>query len=182
MTDDPVKDALTSLYRRYRAIEEQKDMHRAKLEELETESAKLQPKIVALAMALDDEIRPDSDLGLFLAETAAAGLTDGVRTVLRATDVCRTPTEIRDGLLRLGYDLSGYSNVLASIHTILGRLRESGEVKKVVSNRKGAKETGYIWKTDPKETEKSDLAKKLRADIDYLRTERSGDPLTKRDA
>ncbi|MGI8732677.1 MAG: hypothetical protein ACR2LM_05180 [Pyrinomonadaceae bacterium] len=180
MSEDPVKMALDALFAKHRAIDAERYILRFQIEELESEDAKLQQKIVALAQALDQEPDPQSPLGMFLAEIAASGLTDGVRTVLRATDLCRTPTEIRDGLLRLGYDLSGYSNILASIHTILGRLRESGEVEKVTSSRKGGKETGYIWKIDAKEKEKSDLAKEVKKDLDYLRTEKAVDPLSKR--
>ena len=180
MNEDPVKLALDALFAKHRALSADRDILRFQIEELESEDAKLQQKIVALAQALDEEVDPQSPLGLFLAEISAAGLTEGVRTVLRATDVCRTPTEIRDGLLRLGYDLSRYSNVLASVHTILGRLRESGEVEKVISRRKGGKEIGYIWKTDGKEKEKSDLAKEVKKGMDYLRVEIAPDPLSKR--
>jgi hypothetical protein len=177
MSDDPVKSALAALFDRHRLMVREKVYHELRAAEMESEAAKLLPKIVALANALDEPVDPNSELGTFLTELAASGLTDGVRTVLRATDTCKTPMEIRDGLLRLGYDLSGYSNVLASIHTILGRLRDSGEVKKVVSTRRGGKETGYIWKAEPKQ--ESDLAKQLKKDLDYLRTERRPDPLSK---
>ena len=176
--EDPVKTALDSLFAKHRQLSAERQILERKIRELESEDAKLQPKIVALAQALDEDLNPNGPLGLYLAEISASGLTEGVRTILRAVNVCRTPTEIRDGLLRLGYDLSGYNNVLASIHTILGRLRESGEIDKVTSTRKGGKETGYIWKAEPQQ--ESDLAKKLKQDLDYLRTEKPVDPLSKR--
>src|SRR5215217_4571484 len=132
MEDDPVKAALLSLFEKHQELENTKAFCRSMLQDLESEDAKLQPKIVALASALDEEIDPESPLAHYLTEIAAAGLTEGVRAVLRANETCLTPTEIRDGLLRLGYDLKGYTNVLASVHTILGRLIESDEIEKKV--------------------------------------------------
>ena len=103
-------------------------------------------KIVALALAtgLDEPIEPDSPLGKYLTEIIAAGLTEGVRAVLRGNPSWMSPPEIRNGLVRLGYDLSRYTNVLASIHTILGRLRKGGKVSNGI--RKPGRETVYRWK------------------------------------
>ena len=172
--EDPVKLALDSLFARHRMLSAERDIHRLKIEALESEDAKLQPKIVALAAALDTPVDPESDLGKYLEEIAAAGFTEGIRTVLRAAaGVCRTPTEIRDGLLRLGYDLSGQSSAMSSIHAILPRLVEKGEVAKV--KKAITKETAYLWKADPQQT--SELAKQLKIDLDYLRTEKKPDPL-----
>jgi hypothetical protein len=175
MDEDPVKAALQSLFEKHIELEQTKNFCRSMLESLEAEDAKLQPKIVALASALDTPVDPESDLGKYLTEIAASGITEGVRTVLRAAAACRTPIEIREGLLRLGYNLSGQNSAMASIHTILLRLIDKGEVEKV--KRARTKEVAYMWKAEPQET--SELAKQLKMDLDYLRTERKPDPLSK---
>ena len=60
--------------------------------------------------------------------TAPMGLTDGCRLALRS-GAPMTPREVRDRLEAIGFDLSEYSNALASIHTVLRRLNEAGEIR-----------------------------------------------------
>jgi hypothetical protein len=84
--------------------------------------------------------------------TGKPGLTDAVRAALKAFNRPLTPVEVRDGLISLGYDLSIYGNVLASIHTILKRLVDNEEVKEVEKDGKKAYESQslanvYIHKT-----------------------------------
>jgi hypothetical protein len=79
------------------------------------------------------------------------GLTDSIRLVMQSSNKHLTPPEVRDGLLLAGFDLSAYSNVLTSIHTVLRRLVASGEVMPSVKDGK----TAYKWKgcdplTNPK--------------------------------
>src|SRR5216684_6331356 len=50
------------------------------------------------------------------------GLTDACRAVLRNAAIPMSPTEVRDRLVAIGFDLSKYSNELAAIHTVLRRL------------------------------------------------------------
>jgi hypothetical protein len=70
------------------------------------------------------------------------GLTDAVREVLKTdTHTYFSPVNVRDRLRGRGYDISKYKNVLASIHTILKRLKDQDEVKDV--NRDGR--TVYKW-------------------------------------
>jgi hypothetical protein len=65
--------------------------------------------------------------------TIPYGLTDACRVILRNADVALSPTEVRDRLFAIGFDLSKYSNELAAIHTILRRLNDSGEVRFIAS-------------------------------------------------
>jgi hypothetical protein len=67
----------------------------------------------------------------------AMSLADACRAVLKTTMTSMTPKEVRDGIKRLGYDLSGKSNAMASIHSVLKRLAESGNV-----HREGSQ---YLW-------------------------------------
>jgi hypothetical protein len=53
-----------------------------------------------------------------------------------------TAIEVRDRLASIGLDLTKYSNPLASIHTVLKRMRASGEA--VERDREGHERTAYI--------------------------------------
>jgi hypothetical protein len=63
-----------------------------------------------------------------LTPTVPLGLTDAIRLVMR-TGVPLTPTEVRERLQGIGFDLGKYANDLAAVHTILKRLNSSGELR-----------------------------------------------------
>ena len=74
------------------------------------------------------------------------GLTDAVRDLLKSHHpYSHTPVQIRDGLKEKGYGISKHKNPLASIHTVLKRLVEKGEIRE--GNRDGR--TVYIWTIKP---------------------------------
>src|SRR6476660_4758603 len=60
--------------------------------------------------------------------TVPLGLTDACRLVLRNATQPLTALEVRDRLASIGVDLEKHSNPLASIHTVLKRLHEAGEL------------------------------------------------------
>jgi hypothetical protein len=76
-----------------------------------------------------------------LTPTVPWGLTDACRVVLRS-GLPMAPTDVRDRLLAIGFDLSKYSNDLAAIHTVLKRLNEGGELRFLVA---GPKQGAYLW-------------------------------------
>jgi hypothetical protein len=80
------------------------------------------------------------------------GLSDAVREVLKTSDSFISPVFIRDFLRDNGYEISKYKNALASIHTVLKRLRSQGEV--FDSNREGR--TVYKW--NPKQNPEPEFA------------------------
>src|SRR5437899_10089367 len=51
--------------------------------------------------------------------TVSWGLTEACRSILRNAARPMTPVEVRNRLAAVGFDLSRYSNDLASIHTVL---------------------------------------------------------------
>ena len=70
------------------------------------------------------------------------GLTDAVRKALQSlSSMSLSPVQVRNRMEKLGYDLSSYKNVLASIHTILKRLKRKGEV----TSRERDGKTVYRW-------------------------------------
>jgi len=60
------------------------------------------------------------------------GLTEAIRWVFRQPLlVPLTPTQVRDRMAEMGYDLSKYKHVMPPIHNTLKRMKEAGEVKEV---------------------------------------------------
>jgi hypothetical protein len=74
------------------------------------------------------------------------GLTDACRAILRNAGIPMSPTEVRDRLTAIGFDLSRYSNELAAIHTVLRRLNESGELRFIAAPGKHL----YRWNVPPR--------------------------------
>lgn len=81
---------------------------------------------------------------LGLTPTVPLGLTDACRLALRGAGLPLTPLEVRDRLVSMGVDLSGYSNDLSAIHTVLKRLNEAGEIK-FITKGTGSGKPAYIW-------------------------------------
>jgi hypothetical protein len=76
-----------------------------------------------------------------LTPTVPWGLTDACRVVLRG-GLPMSPTDVRERLLAIGFDLSKYSSDLAAIHTVLKRLNESGELRFLAG---GPRQGAYLW-------------------------------------
>jgi len=79
---------------------------------------------------------------LGLTPTVPLGLTEAIRLVVRGAGVPMTPTEVRDRLRAIGFDVSRYVNDLAAVHTILKRLNESGELRFIA---RGVGTHQYVW-------------------------------------
>src|SRR5258707_4099095 len=86
-----------------------------------------------------------------LTPTVPLGLTDACRLIVRGAGVPLAPTDVRQRLQTIGFDLSKYANDLAAIHTILKRLNESGELRFVsrafvpVGGTDHRKAHAYMW-------------------------------------
>jgi hypothetical protein len=60
------------------------------------------------------------------------GLTEAIRWVFRQPLVLPlTPTQVRDRMAEMGYDLSKYKFVMPPIHNTLKRMKEAGEIREV---------------------------------------------------
>jgi hypothetical protein len=60
------------------------------------------------------------------------GLSEAIRWVFRQPHILPlTPTQVRDELARMGYDLEKYAHVMPPIHNTLKRMKEAGEIKEV---------------------------------------------------
>jgi len=77
--------------------------------------------------------------------TVPLGLTDACRLVLRNSADPLTALELRDRLVSIGVDLDKHSNPLASIHTVLRRLQESGELVERERDDERSSKTAYSF-------------------------------------
>jgi hypothetical protein len=60
------------------------------------------------------------------------GLTEAIRWVFRQPLLLPlTPTQVRDRMAEMGYDLSKYKHVMPPIHNTLKRMKEAGEIREV---------------------------------------------------
>jgi hypothetical protein len=60
---------------------------------------------------------------------AKPGFTDAIRRLFRIHQRALSPTEIRDDLLKMAIG-EGQVNLLSSIHTVLRRMAEAGEIER----------------------------------------------------
>lgn len=60
---------------------------------------------------------------------AKPGFTEAIRRLFRIHQKSLSPPEIRDDLLKMGIGV-GQVNLLSSIHTVLRRMAEAGEIEK----------------------------------------------------
>lgn len=74
------------------------------------------------------QLREESDRGV----GQEMGLTEAIRWVFRQPHILPlTPTQVRDELAKMGYDLEKYAHVMPPIHNTLKRMKEAGEIKEV---------------------------------------------------
>lgn len=60
------------------------------------------------------------------------GLTEAIRWVFRQPLLLPlTPTQVRDHLAQMDYELDKYKHVMPPIHNTLKRMKEAGEIKEV---------------------------------------------------
>src|SRR2546427_2501609 len=83
--------------------------------------ARLTEKIIQLAIASDDKTLIDA-----VRET---GLTDAIRSVLKAADVPLAAPDIRKRLEEVGFPVADYQNFLATLYLTLQRLQKQNEVQ-----------------------------------------------------
>jgi hypothetical protein len=122
VTNDTYKTALDAAISEYEALGEQR-------QDIDKRLAQLAQTIGTLSRLLGH------------VPTVPLGLTDACRLVTRA-GVPMTPTEVRDRLKAMGFDLSGYASELSAIHTVLKRLNEAGELR-IVPRPSG--KDAYLW-------------------------------------
>lgn len=83
-------------------------------------------------------------LGMVFDEEEEMGLTDAIRQAFKShVPNALIPTEIRDRLKATGYDITKHGNVLASIHSVVNRLSQRGEIVNAGQRTDG--KVAYRW-------------------------------------
>jgi hypothetical protein len=138
--EDSYRQAISDLQRELQNRTEQRD-------ELNRRIALLEAALANLAVVVDDE-------------PFEGGLAKAIRTVLkRVPGKPFHPTEVRDGLKAIGYDISKHTNIMASVHSVLKRMTEgpNAAVQPIRSNAQG----GQLYRWKPAVTLKDALIEKL---------------------
>lgn len=108
-------------------------------EDLEIQIARQKRKVAALheLAQSEDDAPPLSGL--------VDGLTDACRVVFMSFDKPLLPVEVRDKVQALG--IRPQSNLLASVHTTIRRMKQAGEIKEVFqpAGIGGAAIAAYQW-------------------------------------
>jgi hypothetical protein len=97
------------------------------------------PIVEKLAVLAGEELPPDvreridalnkMKLG---SQVEDLGLTDAIRWAFKQpTLLPLTPTDVRDRLAEMGFDLSKYTHMMPPIHNTLNRMKENGEIREV---------------------------------------------------
>ncbi len=133
LSDSEKKVVKSYMEKLFQVIRERKALDR-KIQDLETSIRSI------LALHEEEDVIPylDSLYELLPPE----GFTDAIRKVLRSSEEALTPAEVKENLPEIGFSLEGYSNPLASIHTILKRLAGTESVDQEMKDGK----TAYKWK------------------------------------
>jgi hypothetical protein len=126
MSKDEYRRALDAAVREYEKLSAE---HAA----LEARLSQLQHSIAALNKLCGYE------------PTVPLGLTDACRLVLRNATHPMTAVEVRERLASIGVDLEKHSNPLASIHTVLKRLHEAGELAERDRGDEPSSRTAYVF-------------------------------------
>jgi hypothetical protein len=129
MTTDDYRRALATAIREYEALGQQR-------QDIDKRLAEVAQTIGTLSRLCG------------LVPTVPLGLTDACRLVVRGAGVPVTPTDVRQRLQSIGFDLSKYANDLAAIHTVLKRLNESGELRLIPRGNEPGKHA-YFWNHGP---------------------------------
>jgi hypothetical protein len=136
-------------------------------EQLATKIAKQQTRVAALAALCETSEEVDK-----MTEMDLGGLTNACRTVFRAAgNRGLMPTEVRGALERLRFPIQTHKNILASIHTVIRRLEEVGEIQKAIHDKHaGEDKSVYQW-AGPNYGASNSLANQM-ADVDRDRRRR----------
>jgi hypothetical protein len=151
MTENAYRDAIDAAIQELSELMKKEEELREELEQVEERTSRL--RLAVYAMSEVSGIPAEYERPELFPEFIAAdtGFTDAIRQVIVNTyPQFVTPVSLRDALQKRGFDIAKYSNPLASIHTILKRLRDKGEVEE------HADDTGkmmYLWGKKGKRTD-----------------------------
>jgi hypothetical protein len=111
-------------------------------EDLETKIARQQTRVAALGALCDESKEVEK-----MTEMDLGGFTNACRTAFRAAgNRGLMPTEVRGALEQLRFPTRTHRNILASIHTVIRRLEQAGEIRKAIHDKHdGQDKSVYAW-------------------------------------
>jgi hypothetical protein len=131
--------------RQFALVQEISDAEMRKAD-LENEMANLKATIAKLQPLCGETPDPDDLSGL--------GFSEAVKKAIYLSGTSRlSPNEVKEVLEKRGFSLSGYSNPMASIYTILNRLKERDEI---VAEWEGLR---VFYKANPKKFRRGRIAR-----------------------
>ncbi len=139
------KKLLEQEVRELESLLEQREAFKRELEGINSAVSRLREGVIGLAALAGVDLKAQKP-ELFAAPVKAdLGLTDAIRKTLKENEEeFVSPTEIRDYLhLDLKFPIHLHKNPLASIHSVLKRLIDSGQA--VAAEDKKTKRTLYAW-------------------------------------
>ena len=146
------KQTLFAARKEYSELIQGRDEIDSRQADLDIEREKLEKRILQLQKTIESlsELVGESPLikklasaNPFKGQYDSLKLTEAIRRVLQSADHYWTPINVREALQAQQYDLSGYTNALASIHAVLKRIYESGQALRMAGADGKAM---YRWK------------------------------------
>jgi hypothetical protein len=145
MADDYIKKALYESAKDLAELYKQdQDLLRQHVQ-VQRKKFVLLTKIHSLA-AICDDIPANSDILQIVKKFPKESLNDAIQHILSGTGEWMSPAQIREYLIRFRIDLTRYKNPGSSIHTILGRLVESGKVRQKLNEK--TKRQVFRWQDE----------------------------------
>jgi hypothetical protein len=150
------KQALAAARTEHHQLIQQRDVIEAAQADIDLKKETLEKRILQLQQTIASlsELTGESTFSKAMTQSIQGRfdnlkLAEACRKVLQSANKYWSPVEVRDALLLQSYDLAGYTNALASIHAVLKRLHESGDVARIPG---GDGKAMYRWKaTVPEE-------------------------------
>ena len=133
------KKVLDNAQKQLAEMRAERDILDVRLNDLNTQIVQLEQVLSSLEPMASEAPHDDA---VRVEGVAHLELAHAIREVLKMSEQYRTPRGVRDSLKASGYDLDQHSNPLASIHGVLKRFAESGEVDSLETKGK----TYYRWK------------------------------------
>ena len=120
------------------AAQREYDGLQTKRAEIQARIARLKETIVSLAYLVNEEGQSES------LDTSGMGLTEAVAKVLRLSGMALTPANVRDELVRMGFDTKRYAEIIPTVTKVLKRLHEKGHVDVSVTRDANERKL-YTW-------------------------------------
>ena len=131
MSNEHIKKALHETLKEFTELHDQENEHQRQAWEVRKKKFKVYLKAHSLA-ALCDDIPPNSLIAKITRQIENTGLTGAVRNIMAGNGDWLSVAQLREQLIRFRIDLARYKNPASSIHTILGRLVESGDLEQKI--------------------------------------------------